>query len=35
MDIGIEGAFGGISLEFYRRIRQYHKDNSVLHYQSG
>lgn len=33
-DIGIEGTIGGLSLEFYRRIREYYKKDSVWEYQT-
>src|SRR5690625_4863671 len=33
-DIGIEGAIGGMSLEFYRRIREYYNQDSAWEYQT-
>src|SRR5699024_11826148 len=33
-DIGIEGAIGGVSLEFYRRIREYYKQDSAWEHQT-
>lgn len=33
-DIGIEGAIGGMSLEFYRRIREYYKHDSAWKHQT-
>lgn len=33
-DIGIEGTIGGMSLDFYRRIRQYYKDSEVWAHQT-
>jgi len=28
-DIGIENAIGGMSLEFYRRVRDYYRDEGL------
>jgi len=33
-DLGIEGTIGGMSLEFYRRIREYYKNDHVWKYQT-
>jgi hypothetical protein len=33
-DIGIEGTIGGMSLEFYRNIRQYYQNDDAWQYQS-